>query len=103
MPISVLLVISRVLDKCINTRINDHLEVYKLLNPIQFRFRQERTTEMALSHITSVINGALDNNLRVTALFLDLIKAFDTVTYQILMQKYDFYGQRGATLALLRD
>ena len=38
-PISVLPVISRVLEKCINTRIYDHLELHKLLNPIQFCFR----------------------------------------------------------------
>ena len=75
----------------INARIYDHLEQHKLLNPIQFGFRRSRTTEIALSYVTSVINGALDNNLRVAALFLDLIKAFDTVDHQILLQKCEFY------------
>ena len=102
-PISVLPVISRVLEKCINTRVYDHLELHNLLNPIQFGFRKGRTTEMALSYITSVINGALDNKLRVAGLFLDLVKAFDTVDHQLLLRKCEFYGLRGATLALLCD
>ena len=58
---------------------------------------------MALSYITSVINGALDNKLRVAGLFLGLIKAFDTVDHQLLLWKCEFYGLRGATLALLCD
>ena len=102
-PISVLPVISRLLEKCINTRVYDHLELHNLLNPIQFGFRKARTTEMALSYITSIINGALDNKLRVAGLFLDLVKAFDTVDHQLLLRKCEFYGLRGATLALICD
>ena len=102
-PISVLPVISRVLEKCINTRIYDHLKLHKLLKPIQLGFRKGRTAEMALSYITSVINGALDNSLKVAGLFLDLIEAFDTVDHQILLRKCEFYGLRGATLAWLND
>ena len=101
-PISVLPVISHVLEKCINTRVYDHLELHNLLNSIQFGFRKGRTTEMALSYITSVINGALDNKLRVAGLFLDFVKAFDTVDHQLPLQKCEFYGLRG-TLALLCD
>ena len=52
-PISVLPVISRVLEKGINTRVYDHLELHNLLNPIQFGFRKG-------------------------GLFLYLIEAFDT-------------------------
>ena len=101
--ISVLPVIFRVLEKCTNTRVYDHLKLHKLLNPIQFGFRKGRTTKMALSYITLVINRALDNKFRVAGLFLDLIKAFDTVDHQLIIRKCIFYGLRGAALALLCD
>ena len=84
-PNSVLPVISRVLENYINTRTYDHLELHKLLNPVQFGLRKVRNTEMTLLYITSLINGALYNKLKVAGLFLDLIKVFDTVDHQILM------------------
>ena len=40
-------------------------------------------------------------DLLSSGLFLDLIKAFDTVDHQLLLRKCDFYGLREATLALL--
>ena len=62
-PISLLPVVSRVLEKCINIRIYEHLEHHKLLYPNQFGFRKGRTTEMAVSFITTIINDALDKSL----------------------------------------
>ena len=56
---------------------------------------------MAISFITTIINDALDKKLRVAGVFLDLIKAFDTVDHRILLKKCEFYGLRGATLGLL--
>jgi len=79
------------------------MELHKLLNPIQFGFRKERTAEMAPLYITSVINGALDNKLRVAGLYLELIKTFDTNYHQLLLRQCEFYGLREATLALLCD
>ena len=58
---------------------------------------------MAISFITSVINEAFDKKLRVTGVFLDLAKAFDTVDHRILLRKCEFYGLRGAKLSLLRN
>ena len=40
----------------------------------QFGFRKGRTTEMAISLITTITNNALDKKLRVAGIFLDLIK-----------------------------
>ena len=60
------------------------MERHKLLHPNQFGFRKGRTTEMAISFITTIINDALDKKLRVAGIFLDLIKASDTVDHGIL-------------------
>ena len=56
---------------------------------------------MAISFITSLINEALDNKLRVAGVFLGLAKTFDTVDHRILLRKCEFYGPRGVTLSLL--
>ena len=66
------------------------MERHKLLDPNHFGFRKGRTTEMAISFITTLINDALDKKLRVAGIFLDFIKAFDTVDHRILLKKCEF-------------
>ena len=60
-------------------------EHHKLSHPNQFGFRKGNTTEMAKSFITTTINDAIDKNLRVAGVFLDLNQAFDTIDHQILL------------------
>ena len=89
-PISLLPIVSRVLEKCINIRFYEHLERHRRLHPNPFGFRKGRTTERAISFITTIINDALDRKLRVAGIFLDLIKAFDTVDNRILLKNVNF-------------
>jgi len=42
---------------------------------------------MAILFITTIIYDALDKKLWVTSVFLDLIKAFDTIDHQILLKR----------------
>ena len=84
-PISLLPVISRVLEKCLNYRIYGHLERHILSHPNQFGFRKGRTTEMVILFITSVVNEVLDKKLGVAGTLLDLVKAFDTFDHRILL------------------
>lgn len=49
------------------------------------------------------IYSALDNGQIVTAVFLDLAKAFDTVDHGILLKKLEFAGIRGVALDLFKS
>ena len=62
-PISLLPVVSRVLEKCINIGIYEHLERHKLPHPNQFGFRKGRTTEMAISFIKLLLMMLLIKSL----------------------------------------
>ena len=45
--------------------------------------------------ITDKIQKAIDSGMYACEIFLDLSKAFDTVNYEILLQKLECYGIRG--------
>ena len=91
-PISLLPVISKLLEKLIYFRLNDHLIKNDILNKRQFGFRKGMSTYMPLMLLQEKITRAFEFNKIVCGLYLDLRKAFDTVDIDILLNKIHCYG-----------
>ena len=53
------------------------------------------STSMAIMELVENITTAMDNGKFTIGVFIDLIKAFDTVDHSILVTKLDHYGIRG--------
>lgn len=100
-PISVLPSISKILEKLINKRLLKYLDKFNILSESQFGFRTGRSTEDAVAALTSVVADSLDNKTKCLAVFLDLKKAFDTVSLPILVHKLERLGIRDSPLKLL--
>lgn len=79
-PISVISAISKVVEKLINKRLISYLNKFNILSENQFGFRQNRSTEDAILTLTDLITNKLDSGKKCMAVFLDLKKAFDTVS-----------------------
>ena len=58
---------------------------------------------MALILLVDKISKALENGDYVIGLFLDFSKAFDTINFDILLDKLDHYGIRGCSLDWFRS
>lgn len=102
-PISVLPVLSKILEKIINCRLISFLNKYKLISDCQFGFRRGISTEDAIIALTSYISEIVDKNKKCITVFLDLQKAFDTVSVPILIHRLESLGIRGTPLALLTN
>lgn len=102
-PISLLPTLAKILEKVINTRLLNYLESHSLLSPNQFGFRHSKSTTDAIETLVSHVVQKLDNKKKCLGIFLDLAKAFDTVSIPILIHKLECLGVRGVPLQLLTD
>lgn len=102
-PISLLSTISKILEKLVKIRVTRYLEKEQLLSKNQFGFRDGRSTEDAVLMLTNKITSYLDCGDKCIGIFLDLQKAFDTVSIPILLVKLENAGIRGLPLDWFTD
>ena len=102
-PISMLPVLSKVLEKILHSRITEYVNEQGILNPFQFGFRKNHSTYMPIAHLIDFVTSSLQENLVTFVLYLDLKKAFDTVNSEILLKKLFHIGIRGNLHSILRS
>lgn len=102
-PISVLPVLSKLLEKAVHDQLLTFLESNKLLNDSQFGYREKRSTQLATTLFVDEIRQAAENGKMVGALFLDLSKAFDTISHDVILTKLCNYGVASAETQWFTD
>lgn len=89
-PIALLPSISKIFEKVMANRIYTFLEKYELLDVNQYGFRQKRSTTLATYNYVQKIYSYLNQRQCTLGLFLDMSKAYDNVSHNLLLQK--IYG-----------
>ena len=97
-PISILPIISKLLEKIMHKRLMSFIKQFNLLDTQQFGFQKHCSTEHAIIDLYSKIVSSIDQREKSCCIFLDFAKAFDTVNHNILLQKLEYYGVRGVCL-----
>ena len=83
--ISILLLLRKIFEKCVNSRVVNYLEKYDILSNNQFGFRKSKNTTDAVSNFIEYVYRALNSKEHVHGISIDLRKAFDTVNHEILI------------------
>ncbi|KAF4522082.1 hypothetical protein B566_EDAN004067, partial [Ephemera danica] len=86
-PISILPLLSKVIEKLVQSQVIDYLIETCQFDEMQSGFRAKHSTSTALLKILEDIRKAQDTNMVTVLILLDFSKAFDTVNHEILLAK----------------
>jgi hypothetical protein len=87
--------LSKVLEKIVAEKLIHHLTENDLLYLHQYGFLPNRSTEQNLLQIVNYISEAINSNMYCVGVFLDLKKAFDVCSHEILLKKFKKMGVVG--------
>jgi hypothetical protein len=91
-PISILPLLSKVLEKVVCIQLTDYLESNQILPSKQSGFRKSRSTATALLDVVDNILAAQDVGQGSILVLLDFSRAFDTINTSLLLSKLSYYG-----------
>lgn len=86
-PVSNLSFMSKVLEKAVGKRLQQHLEMYNLMEKHQSAYRIGHSTETALLKVTNDLLAQADKGNISALILLDLSAAFDTIDHSMLLSR----------------
>ncbi len=105
-PISLLPTISKVFERVIYNQLYNYFNVNSLLCEQQYGFRTQHSTELAaiklIDNVITQMDSKKHNNTPVHV-YLDLSKAFDTLDFDIMLKKLNYYGVKNVSLDLIES
>lgn len=102
-PVSVLSIISKILERVVYNQVDSYLQSHKLLYEFQSGFRSAFSTDTCLIHLTDHIRSESDRGNYTGMVILDLQKAFDTVNHQLLLNKLQAIGFNSRSIAWFKS
>lgn len=102
-PISLLSAFSKIFEKILSVRLIKFLRKYNIFASNQHGFLKGKNTETAIFEMVDEIISKLENGNPSIGLFLDLSKAFDCVSHDLLLEKLFHCGIRDNQLELIRS
>lgn len=91
-PISILPVMSKILEKILNIQIRRYITEFNILPDNQSGFRAQHSCTTALLNVTDDIIAASDTGKVTALILLDYSKAFDSIDHKIMISILHFIG-----------
>ena len=102
-PISLLPTISKIFERILYNQLYEYFNSNNLLAEQQYGFRSNHSTEYATIKFVDHISKEMESGNTPAALYIDLSKAFDTLSFDILLYKLSHYGIKDNAFNLLKS
>lgn len=102
-PISVLPVISKIFEKILYNQLETYLNEIDFLNKKQYGFRKSSNTLSATIDLVTNLKNKIDKKQISLGVFIDLKKAFDTISHDLLLEKLHSIGIKGKAHSMLKS
>ena len=102
-PISLLPTISKVFERVIHDQMYEYFNQFNLLAEQQYGFRKQHSTEYATIKLIDHVGKEMEAGKTPTSVYIDLSKAFDTLTFEVLLYKLKYYGVTDTAFDLLKS
>ena len=97
-PVSLTSIICKCMEHCVKDHIVTHVTRNKLFSMQQFGFIKGRSTVVKLLNVMDSLTEAFDRGEPIDVVYLDFMKAFETVLQKRLIRKFKSYGIEYYTL-----
>ena len=103
-PVSNLSYISKLLERVVARRLNNHMITNGLHEPLQSAYKAGHSTETALLCVHNDVFANMDNHSATVLVLLDLSAAFDTIDHSVLFDRMEnIIGIEGTALNWFRS
>ena len=102
-PIALLPSISKIFDYAILEQLSKYFLQNELFAPQRFGFCEKHSTELAALNLVDYLTYQLDTGKIPANIYIDLFKAFHTLSYSILLHKLSYYGVKGIAYSLIQS
>ncbi|KAK4818854.1 hypothetical protein QYF61_020073 [Mycteria americana] len=102
-PVSLTSVLGKLMEQIILSATTRHVENNQGLKPSQHGFRKGRSCLTNLISFYNKVTCLVDEGKAVDVVYLDIGKAFDTVSHSILLEKLAAHGLDGCTLCWVKN
>ena len=102
-PISILPLFSKIFEKVVHKKLYSYLNSLGFLCDTQFGFRKSHSTSHAVHHLLDVLNNVFESGSTPLTIFIDFKKAFDTVDFELLLDRMSHLGIKGNSIDWFRS